>query len=90
MTHFSKTLTDKIELKERFEFKAFPANSKKWFIHHVHGWFDSIRKDLSPKGVYKLQIVDRRNNWYKKFVVDALVRVRIIKDVEEKLSDHHK
>lgn len=90
MTLYSKSFSERIELKETFEVKAYKANNKRWFIHHVSGWFESIRKDLSPKGVFKLQVVDRKNNRYRKFVVDALVKVRVIKDIEEKLSDHHK
>lgn len=90
MAHFSSNFSEIIELKETFEVKAYKVNNKRWFIHHVSGWFESIRKDLSPNGVFKQQVVDRKNNRYRKFVVDALVKVRVIKDVEEKLSDHHK
>jgi hypothetical protein len=88
MTHFAKSISEKIELKETFEFKAFPAFSKKFYIYHNSGWFESKRKDLSPKGVFKTRTVDRKNNRYLEFIIDALRLVRVIRNVDEKLTDH--
>jgi hypothetical protein len=82
------TICEKIILRETLETKTFFQKSKKFIIQTISGWFPSLRKDLSPEGVYKLQIVDRKNNFYKKYVTDQRTG-RVIKDIEEKLTLHH-
>ena len=85
--HFTKSLSDTIELKETFEFKAFGNSTKKFSIHFISGWFSSIRKDLSPKGVNKHRVIDRKNDIYLEKITDIQTG-RIIRDVKEKLTEH--
>ena len=62
-------------------------SKRNFFVDLIIGWFPSIRQDLSPKGVYLEQRVDRRDNSYIKKVVDAKTG-RVIKSLKEKLTSH--
>lgn len=81
------TLSDSIKVRDSLELKSFASSTKKFFSHVISGWFLSIRKDLSPEGVNKLQVVDRKNNRYLKKVVDVKTG-RVIRNVDKKLTDH--
>ncbi|HHT9139015.1 MAG TPA: hypothetical protein ACFYEK_17445 [Candidatus Wunengus sp. YC60] len=81
-------LSDSIKLNDSIEVKAFSGKIKRFIVHIVSGWFPSIRKDLSPEGVQKVRIIDRKDNRYQEKVTDVKTG-RILRDVEEKLSDHH-
>ena len=87
--HFTITISEKIELHETLELKSFPSYAKKFIVHIILGWSPSKRTDLSPQGVNKERVIDRRNNKYKEKIVDILTG-RVIRDIEEKLTDHHK
>ncbi len=80
-------LFDQVIVRESLEIKSFGQSTQKFFMHIMSGWFPSIRKDLSPEGVNKERVIDRKNNKYKEKVVDAKTG-RVIRDVEEKLTDH--
>lgn len=88
--HIYTTVTDTITVKDSIEIKIFlkfSKGAKDWISHTILGWFPSERADLSPGGVIKQQIADRKEDFYKKKVTDYKTG-RIIRDVEKKLSDH--
>ena len=80
-------LSDSINVKDSLELKSFTSNLKKFVVHTVTGWFPSLRKDLSPEGVQKVRIIDRKNMRYKEKVVDVKTG-RVIRDVDQNLDDH--
>ncbi|HUD05165.1 MAG TPA: hypothetical protein VMR59_04215 [Patescibacteria group bacterium] len=85
--HLYINLFDEITVRDSLGFKTFVGNSKKFIAHIISGWFPSLREDLSPEGVNKERVIDRQNNKYRERVVDVKTG-RIIRDVEENLTDH--
>jgi len=85
--HFAVSLSDSITLKESLELKSFHETAKKFFTHIISGWFPGKRQDLSPDGVNKIRVIDRLNNFYKEKIIDIKTG-RVIRDIEEKLTDH--
>ncbi len=85
--NYKMEFNETIKVRDIFEAKAFPANSKKFISHILSGWFPSRRVDLSPEGVFKERIIDRKKNFYKEKVVDAKDN-HIIRDIEEDLTNH--
>lgn len=83
------TLKDNFTIKESLKLKKTKIGTRKFILESIQGWFPSKRKDLSPKGVRKIRIVDRERDYYKEEVIDE-VTGRVIRYVEEKLSDHKK
>ena len=80
-------LSDTIKVRDNIELKSYVGSVKKFISHIISGWFPSNRTDLSPEGVSKLRNIDRRNNRYQEKIVDCKTD-RIIRDVDEKLTDH--
>jgi hypothetical protein len=80
-------LFDEIKIRDSLGLKIFAGGSKKFIAHIISGWFPSLRNDLSPAGVNKERVIDRQNNKYKEKVVDVKSG-KIIRDVEENLTDH--
>lgn len=85
----SVNVTETIKIRESFELKTFIKSVGKFIVHLVQGWFPSIRTDLSSDGVQKTRLIDRGNNKYKEKVVDVKTG-RVIRDVDEKLTEHKK
>lgn len=82
-------LSDTIKVRDSLELKTFIGNAKRFVGHMISGWFPSKREDLSPEGVNKERLVDRAGNRYKEFITDVKTG-RVIRDVDEKLTDHKK
>jgi len=80
-------LFDEIKVRDSLGLKTFAGTSKKFIAHIISGWFPSHRENLFPQGVNKERVIDRQNNKYKERVVDVKTG-RIIRDVEENLTDH--
>lgn len=80
-------LSESISVRDSLELKSFTGAVKKFVAHIFSGWFPSLRKDLSPEGVQKVRVIDRKNNRYQEKVIDIKTG-RVIRDVAEKLSDH--
>lgn len=80
-------IRESVAVKESLKMEKHKSGIKRFVLQHIQGWFPSKRVDLSPKGVTKLRIIDRENNFYKEEVIDG-VTGRVIRSVEEKLSDH--
>ena len=85
--NFKIELNETIKLRDSLELKSFAGNTKKFVAHIISGWFTSKRSDLSPEGVFKERVIDRRNNVYREKVTDAKSG-RIIRDIEEDLTSH--
>lgn len=85
--NFKIELSDTIKVRDNLGLKTYVGNTKKFLAHIISGWFPSNRTDLSPEGVNKIRVIDRQNNFYKEKVVDAKTN-RVIRDIEEKLTDH--
>jgi hypothetical protein len=81
------TVVDILKIRDSFEIKIHSHGMKEWISQTIAGWFPSKRIDLSPDGVNKQRLIDRRKNFYKEKVVDYKTG-RIIRNIEEKLSDH--
>jgi hypothetical protein len=82
-------ISETINVRDNVELKTFWGSVGKFIAHMISGWFPSNRTDLSPDGVQKERIVDRANNRYKEKVVDVKTE-RIIRDIDEKLTEHKK
>lgn len=80
-------VSDSITVRDSIGLKTFAGAIKKFVAHIISGWFPSIRSDLSPEGVQKMRVVDRQNNRYQEKIIDVKTG-RIIRDIDEKLSDH--
>jgi len=85
--HLKITLSETITVRDSMELKSFAGSTKKFIYHVISGWFPSIRKDLLPEGVNKLRSIDRQNNRYQEKITDYKTN-RVIRDVNEKLTDH--
>ena len=82
-------ISDTIGIKESLMLRKLPAGVNKFILETIQGWFPSKRIDLSPDGVTKTRIVDRENDYYKEEVIDVKTG-RVIRLIEEKLSEHRK
>lgn len=80
-------VSDTVAVHDSVELKTFVQAVKDFLAHIISGWFPSKRVDLSPDGVQKERLIDRPNNRYKEKVVDVKTG-RVIRDVDEKLTDH--
>ena len=80
-------VSDTIITHDSFELKTFTEKIKEFLTHVIGGWFPSKRTDLSPDGVQKERVIDRINDKYSEKVVDVKTG-RVIRDVEEKPTDH--
>ncbi|MEI6533369.1 MAG: hypothetical protein WCO06_06020 [Candidatus Roizmanbacteria bacterium] len=87
MNKYTIDCSDKIIVRDSLELKTFSKFVKKFVMHVILGWFPSKRIDLSPEGVQKTRIIDRKNNKYNEKVADFQTG-RIIRNVSEDLSDH--
>jgi hypothetical protein len=91
MSNSRKTLNielrETITVRDSMESKSFVGSAKDFITHVISGWFPSHRKDLSPEGVNKLRNIDRKNNRYQEKITDYKT-YRVIRDVDEKLTDH--
>ena len=85
--HLKIELLETITVRDNMVLKSFTGSVKKFVSHVISGWFPSIRKDLSPEGVNKLRTVDRKNNRYQEKITDYQTG-RVIRDVDENLTDH--
>lgn len=85
--HLKIELSETITVRDSIVLKSFTGSAKKRISHIISGWFPSFRRDLSPEGVNKLRIVDRKNNHYQEKITDYKTG-RVIRDVDEKLTDH--
>lgn len=84
---FKINLFDSIKVRDSVGLKWFVDSSKKFISHIISGWFPSRREDLSPEGVNKTRVIDRRNNKYQEKIIDVKTG-RVIRDVNERLTDH--
>jgi hypothetical protein len=80
-------VSDTVIVRESLGLKLFLSRARRFISHSIFGWFPSFRKDLSPDGVKKIRIIDRKNKRYKEKIVDIKTG-RIIRNVDEKLSEH--
>lgn len=79
----SISVRDNISLRQkRFGFKKFAKEL-------IQGWFPNIVTKDSKYGVHKIRVVDKLSNFYKEYVKD-LRTGKVVRDVEEKLTDHKK
>ncbi len=83
------TLHDTFIMRDSLRLRKSKTGVAKFIYESISGWFPSIRKDLSPNGVTKVRVVDRENDYYKEEVIDVKTG-RIIRSIEEKLSEHYK
>lgn len=83
------TIHETLSIKDSIKIRKNRIGVRRFIFESINGWFPSKRKDLSPRGVVKIRIVDRENNYYKEEIVDESTG-RIIRFVEEKLSEHNK
>lgn len=81
-------LQDTLTVKDSLKLRKSKSGVKRFIYESISGWFPSIRKDLSPDGVTKIRVIDREKNYYKEEVVDIKTG-RVIRSIEEKLSEHY-
>ena len=85
----SISVSDTLTLRESSKLKSFIGSTRKFVCETISGWFPSYRKDLSPNGVQKERVIDRKNDGYKEYVVDIKTG-RVLRDIDEKLTGHRK
>jgi hypothetical protein len=87
--HKEVFINESINIRESIKMLLVPDGKGKrnFIVKHIQGWFKSASPDLRG-GVFKEQIIDKRNNKYKEKVVNALDKNDVIKDQEQPLSKH--
>jgi hypothetical protein len=83
------TLQDSVTVNDSLKLRKHKSGVGRFIYESINGWFPSHRKDLSPEGVTKTRVIDRQKDYYKEEVIDKKTG-RIIRCVEEKLSEHKK
>ena len=83
------TIQDTLTIKDSLRLRKNKSGVRKFIYESISGWFQSHRKDLSPEGVTKIRVIDREKDYYKEEVIDKKTG-RVIRFVEEKLSEHYK
>jgi len=87
--NISLTFNEKILLRDSIGLRQKKEGFKKFAKELIQGWFpNTITKD-HKYGVHKIRVVDKLSNFYKEYVKD-LRTGKIIRNVEEKLTDHRK
>lgn len=82
-------LNETIHVRDSFFLESWIKGTKRALAEVIGGWFPSKRVDLSPDGVTKERVIDRRGDRYKEKVVDERTG-RVIRDVDEELTEHRK
>lgn len=87
--HKEVFINESINLRESIKMLVVPEGKgkRKFIIKHIQGWFKSVNPNLRG-GVFKEQLIDKRNNKYKEKVVNALNKNDVVKDQEQPLSEH--
>lgn len=83
------TIQDTLTIRDSIKLRKSKSGISKFIYESISGWFPSHRKDLSPEGVTKVRVIDREKDYYKEEVIDKKTG-RVIRYVEEKLSEHYK
>lgn len=83
------TIRETLALRDSLKLRKNKTGIKKFIYESISGWFPSIRDDLSPDGVTKTRVIDREKDYYKEEVIDIKTG-RVIRFIEEKLSEHYK
>lgn len=82
------TIRETLTIRDSLKLRKNKTGIKKFIYESISGWFPSIREDLSPDGVTKTRVIDREKDYYKEEVID-LKTGRVIRFIEEKLSEHY-
>jgi hypothetical protein len=87
--HKGIEINESIGIRESIGGVVVPeGRGKRHFVFKfIQGWFASVDAKL-PSGVMLEQVIDKRNNLYKKKVVDAADQNTVIKDQNQSLTDH--
>jgi hypothetical protein len=87
--HKEVFVNETINIRESTKVLLVPDGKGKghFIVKHIQGWFKSANINLRG-GVFKEQLIDKRNNKYKEKVVNALDKNDVIKDQEQPLSEH--
>lgn len=83
------TLQDSVTVRDSLKLRKHKSGVSRFIYESINGWFPSHRKDLSPEGVTKTRVIDREKDYYKEEVIDKKTG-RVIRYIEEKLSEHYK
>jgi len=83
----NKSFSDEVGLRDNLRLKEFTQGLKSFVVHLKQGWFQSDNTNKHPDGVQLTQLIDRRNNLYKKNVVDEKTG-SVVKNLEETLDKH--
>lgn len=83
------SLQDTLTVRDSLKLRKSKSGIKRFIYESISGWFPSIRKDLSPDGVTKIRVIDREKDYYKEEIIDIKTG-RVIRFIEEKLSEHYK
>lgn len=83
------TIQDTLTVRDSLKLRKNKSGVSRFIYESISGWFPSHRKDLSPEGVTKIRVIDREKDYYKEEVIDKKTG-RVIRYVEEKLSEHYK
>lgn len=82
-------IQDALVIADSLKLRKNKLGVSRFIYESISGWFPSHRKDLSPEGVTKIRVIDRENDYYKEEVIDKKTG-RVIRYIEEKLSEHYK
>jgi hypothetical protein len=83
------TINETLTIKDSFKLRKNKTGIKRFIYEFISGWFPSNRKDLSPKGVTKIRVIDREKDYYKEEIIDEMTG-KMIRSIEEKLTEHIK
>ena len=87
--HKEVFINETMHLRESLKMLVVPKGrgKRRFVVKHIQGWFKSVDPNLRG-GVFKSQLIDKRNDKYKEKVVNALDENDVIKDQEQPLSEH--
>jgi len=80
---------DSLSIRDNIGLRQKREGFKKFAKEIIQGWFPNIVTKDNKYGVHKIRIIDKINNFYKEHVRDFKTG-KVVRHIEEKLTDHRK
>ncbi len=85
------SISETLELRSSLVTRKYHKGFRKWVLEIMSGWFPSGDKNIHPKGVKKIRVIDRENPENRESYQEKITDVKtgkIIRDIEEPLKKH--
>jgi len=80
-------IKEEIKIRESFRVRQKRKGFKKFMVECLQGWFPNGDKKQFPEGIQQTRIIDKKNNRYKKKIINE-VTGEVVVNKDEKLSEH--